>query len=243
MGNSPQRSITNNWTCRYLVFLKWQFGVWNICMINCKIVRFRHTSIEKLLTLPKKVLTKSSIITVEYNWEKTRRHGKLFFLWLVVSKGTIWDLFRQNRCILKMLLLYTTGFEKFFDPWPILLFISQTKYLTHLVLLTFLFLMILLGTIWYTARHYSCILRFWKTPSIRTIKSRVIPWKSDGHELAPQSQEYTESSHKNVLLFYTIYHVSSVLCPVWNFQVPITLQCRAHQRQQQRPLWCPVICW
>ena len=44
-----------------------------------------------------------------------RRHGTLFFLWLLISKGQFENFSRQNRNILSLLHLYK-GFEKFFDP-------------------------------------------------------------------------------------------------------------------------------
>ena len=93
-----------------------------------------------------------NVDTHTYQYQLKSGLIQLFFLWLVVSK--------EQFKTLKIWPLCTGVPNKFFDPWPILTFISQMKYLTNLVLLTFLFLMIQ-GTIWYPARHYSCILRFW----------------------------------------------------------------------------------
>ena len=45
-------------------------------------------------------------------------YGKIFFVWLVVLNGIVWELFRQNRRML-IFCFYHRGFEKFDDPCPI----------------------------------------------------------------------------------------------------------------------------
>ena len=72
------------------------------------------------------------------SWHLQRRYGKLFFYdsqhqmeqfkTNLVKIGACWIFFYP--CIYE-------GFEKFNDPWTILAFISQTKHLKDLVLLTF----------------------------------------------------------------------------------------------------------
>ena len=64
-----------------------------------------------------------------------RRYGKLFFLWLVVSKGTIWHQFQSVLTFLPQ----CKSFEKFVDLGPVLTYISQTKHLTKLFLLEYRF--------------------------------------------------------------------------------------------------------
>ena len=54
------------------------------------------------------------------------RHGKLFFLWLVVSNGTIVDLYIVNIKHFENLTKYK-DFKKCFDPWPILTYILFCK--------------------------------------------------------------------------------------------------------------------
>ena len=82
------------------------------------------------------------------SWSLNRiLNGKCFF------KGTIWQQLCQHRSIFGSLALYR-GFENY--PWPILTYISRTKHLTNMVLLTFLFLFV---PNWYATWHYSVILK------------------------------------------------------------------------------------
>ena len=86
------------------------------------------------------------------SWRLHRRHDKLF-LYIVVSKGTIETFFWYKTGAFGQF-NQVQGFQKVL--WPLTYF---QVYLANDTSDKFVFLMIQ-GTNWYTAQHYSCILRF-----------------------------------------------------------------------------------
>ena len=67
------------------------------------------------------------MLTLKSSRRVHRKYGKLFFLCLVVSKGTILDTSPQNQRIFTPV----HGFRNLFSPRPILTYISQTKHLVN----------------------------------------------------------------------------------------------------------------